>query len=185
MVEPRDREVQEEQAIVTKGRVMKTMDAQLGKREAQLKLWGAKLDELVARAERAGSGVETDFHMRVDALKTQYQGAQLKLDGIRVGGVEKWESIKADVESTWHELDIGFKELTKPSERGGTLLWTTAVICILLWALGLATSITLGGFIHVLVFMAVALLLVRIMRGRRLPGGRRRATDPSEKPAEG
>jgi hypothetical protein len=49
------------------------------------------------------------------------------------------------------------------------MLWTIAIIFILLWALGLATSHTLGGFIHVLVIPAVTLLLVRIITG---PGGR-------------
>jgi hypothetical protein len=47
------------------------------------------------------------------------------------------------------------------------MLWTIAIIFILLWALGLVTSYTLGGFIHVLVGVAVVLLLVRIIQGRR------------------
>jgi hypothetical protein len=46
------------------------------------------------------------------------------------------------------------------------MLWTTAIILVLLWALGLATEVTLGGFIHVLVAVAVLLLLFRIARGR-------------------
>jgi hypothetical protein len=47
------------------------------------------------------------------------------------------------------------------------MLWTLAIIFILLWALGLVTSYTLGGFIHVLVGVAVVLLLIRIIQGRR------------------
>ena len=47
------------------------------------------------------------------------------------------------------------------------MLWTIAIILILLWALGLATSFTLGGFIHVLVGAAVVLLLIRIIQGYR------------------
>jgi hypothetical protein len=47
------------------------------------------------------------------------------------------------------------------------MLWTIAIILILLWVLGLVTSFTLGGFIHVLVGVAVGLLLARIIRGRR------------------
>jgi hypothetical protein len=49
------------------------------------------------------------------------------------------------------------------------MLWTFAVIFALLWVLGLITSHTLGGFLHVLIILAVALLLVRIIKGR--PGG--------------
>lgn len=47
------------------------------------------------------------------------------------------------------------------------MLWTIAIIFILLWALGLLTSYTLGGYLHVLVGLAVVLLLVRIIQGRR------------------
>jgi len=46
------------------------------------------------------------------------------------------------------------------------MLWTIAIIILLLWIIGLITSYTLGGFIHVLVVVAVVLLLVRIIVGR-------------------
>ena len=51
------------------------------------------------------------------------------------------------------------------------MLWSIAIILVLLWALGLVTSYTLGGYIHVLVVVAVVMLLVRIIRGpgRRSP----------------
>lgn len=52
------------------------------------------------------------------------------------------------------------------------MLWTIALILAVLWAFGLISSFTLGGFIHVLVVAAVILVLFRIIRGpgRRLPG---------------
>jgi hypothetical protein len=57
-------------------------------------------------------------------------------------------------------------------EKGETMLWTIAIIFVLLWALGLATSYTFGGLIHVLVVVAVSLLLIRIIRGHRPKGPR-------------
>jgi len=45
------------------------------------------------------------------------------------------------------------------------MLWTLATTFLALWVLGLITSYTLGGFIHVLVVVAVVVLLVRIIRG--------------------
>ena len=48
------------------------------------------------------------------------------------------------------------------------VLWTVAVVLAVLWALGLATSYTMGGFIHALLVVAVILVLVRIIRGRRV-----------------
>ena len=46
------------------------------------------------------------------------------------------------------------------------MLWTIAVILIVLWALGMVTSYTVGGFIHILLFLAVAAVLIRLIQGR-------------------
>jgi Family of unknown function (DUF5670) len=48
------------------------------------------------------------------------------------------------------------------------MLWTIALILVLLWVLGLVSSYTLGGFIHVLLILAVALLAVRIVNNGRV-----------------
>ena len=45
------------------------------------------------------------------------------------------------------------------------MLWALAIIFALLWALGLATSYTLGGFIHVFIGVTIALLVIRIVKG--------------------
>ena len=47
------------------------------------------------------------------------------------------------------------------------MLYTIAVILIVLWLLGLVTSTTMGGFIHVLLVIAVVVLLLRLISGRR------------------
>ena len=46
------------------------------------------------------------------------------------------------------------------------MLWTIAVVLVLLWALGLVTNVTLGGFIHLLLILALASVLIRIIQGR-------------------
>jgi hypothetical protein len=46
------------------------------------------------------------------------------------------------------------------------MLWTIAVILIVLWLLGLVTSYTMGGFIHILIVVAVIMVLVNIIQGR-------------------
>ena len=48
------------------------------------------------------------------------------------------------------------------------MLWTIAVILVILWLLGLVTSYTMGGFIHVLLVIAIVAVLIRIITGRRL-----------------
>lgn len=47
------------------------------------------------------------------------------------------------------------------------MLWTLGVILIVLWLLGLVTSYTMGGLIHILLVIAVIVVLVRIIQGRR------------------
>ena len=47
------------------------------------------------------------------------------------------------------------------------MLWTIAVILIILWLLGLVSSYTMGGFIHILLVVAIALALIQLISGRR------------------
>lgn len=48
------------------------------------------------------------------------------------------------------------------------MLWTIFVILVVLWLLGLVTSYTLGGFIHLLLVVAVVILIFRLLSGRRV-----------------
>ena len=47
------------------------------------------------------------------------------------------------------------------------MLWTVAVVLLVLWVLGLVTSYTMGGLIHILIVVAVVVVLVRVIQGRR------------------
>lgn len=48
------------------------------------------------------------------------------------------------------------------------MLGTIAIILVILWALGLVTSTTMGGFIHILLVLAVVVIAVRLIQGRRI-----------------
>ncbi|MGZ8488862.1 MAG: lmo0937 family membrane protein [Candidatus Binatia bacterium] len=48
------------------------------------------------------------------------------------------------------------------------MLWTIFVILLVLWALGLVTSYTMGGFIHILLVIALVMLVVNLVQGRRV-----------------
>jgi hypothetical protein len=48
------------------------------------------------------------------------------------------------------------------------MLWTIFVILLVLWLLGLVTSTTMGGFIHILLVLAIVVVLIRVIQGRRL-----------------
>jgi len=47
------------------------------------------------------------------------------------------------------------------------MLWTIAVVLAVLWLLGLVSSYTLGGFIHILLVLAIIVILVNVIQGRR------------------
>src|SRR4051812_33835917 len=67
------------------------------------------------------------------------------------------------------EVGIGGPaELPRLAEGETTMLWTIAVILLVLWGLGLVTSYTIGGYIHILLVMAVIAVLIRMVQGRKL-----------------
>jgi len=48
------------------------------------------------------------------------------------------------------------------------MLWTIAVVLLILWALGLVSGYTLGNFIHILLVVAIIIVLVRVIQGRKV-----------------
>jgi uncharacterized protein DUF5670 len=48
------------------------------------------------------------------------------------------------------------------------MLWTVFVILLIMWALGLLTSYTMGGFIHILLVIALVMLVINLVQGRRV-----------------
>ena len=70
------------------------------------------------------------------------------------------------------ELRVYFyyvKDVADPlsvTERIITMLWTIVVILVILWLLGLVTSYTMGGLIHILLVIAIVVVLLRIISGR-------------------
>ena len=48
------------------------------------------------------------------------------------------------------------------------MLWTIAVILVVLWILGLVTSFTLNGFIHVLIVVAIIVIVIRLLQGKKI-----------------
>jgi len=68
---------------------------------------------------------------------------------------------------------VGFQLREKRSERLLTkekrnMLWSIFVVLLILWVLGLVTSYTFGGFVHILLVIAVVVLLFQLIAGRRI-----------------
>jgi Family of unknown function (DUF5670) len=74
---------------------------------------------------------------------------------------DRWARRTARNRERWHTK-------CSPLNRGpNEMLWTIFVVLLVLWVLGLVTSYTLGGFIHLLLLVAVAVLLIQLITGRR------------------
>jgi hypothetical protein len=54
-----------------------------------------------------------------------------------------------------------------PTPKEDAMLWTIFVILMIMWLLGMVSSYTLGGFIHILLLLAIAVVLINIIQGRR------------------
>jgi len=83
---------------------MSMKDAYLEKMEGQLREWGAKFDELRAKANKAEAGAKIECMKQLDSLTAKRDAAQTKLGEIRAAGEGAWEILKTGVESAWSEL---------------------------------------------------------------------------------
>jgi hypothetical protein len=61
-------------------------------------------------------------------------------------------------------LSVGY---TSSLAWEGGMLWTIFVILLVLWLLGMVSNYTMGGFIHILLIVALAIILIRVIQGRR------------------
>ena len=55
-------------------------------------------------------------------------------------------------------------------EGRSNMLWTIFVVLLVLWLMGVVTSYTLGGFIHILLLVAIAAVLIRVIQGKQVSG---------------
>jgi hypothetical protein len=91
---------------------MITAQASIGRLEAQLSHWGAKLDELVSKAEEGTEEARVDYRKRINELRTKHDAAHKKLEEFKVAGAEKWTHFKVGIEGAWGELENAFRSLT-------------------------------------------------------------------------
>jgi len=83
---------------------MSLKDAYVSKMEAQLKEWGAELDKLKAKAQKATAEGRIEYQKRMESAKAKQQVALGKLEELKRAGEDRWEALKAGVESAWGEL---------------------------------------------------------------------------------
>jgi hypothetical protein len=90
---------------------METVEAHVGKMEAELKQWGARLDELLTKANAAGTGAKIDYRKRLDDLQEKFVVAEARFAELKAAGSRKWDTFKDGVETAWRELETAFTKL--------------------------------------------------------------------------
>jgi len=60
------------------------------------------------------------------------------------------------------------RSCTAPQRRSKVMIWIICAILVVLWALGMATAYTAGGLIHLLLVIALVMVVIRLMQGRRI-----------------
>ena len=90
---------------------METVEAHVGKMEAELKEWGARLDKLLAKVDAAGTAAKIDYRKRLDDLKEKYVVAEARFAELKAAGSAKWDTFKGGVESAWNDLETAFTKI--------------------------------------------------------------------------
>ena len=70
------------------------------------------------------------------------------------------------MEVCWSPVNVRWSPRETVALEGNQMLFTIAAILIILWLLGMVSSYTLGGFIHILLVLAIIVVLIRVIQGR-------------------
>ncbi|MCC5899399.1 MAG: hypothetical protein EA395_02995, partial [Phormidium sp. GEM2.Bin31] len=81
-----------------------------GKMETQLQEWGAKIDELQAKAEQAGGDAKDDLNQRIDNLKSKRDDMQKHLADLKSASDDAWSSLKSGFQNAWDEFSRSVEE---------------------------------------------------------------------------
>jgi hypothetical protein len=97
----------------------------------------------------------------------RYKKAPIGLQDSLDGGIDLLSTILHFAFDDSSGFLVKAKKFSDFKETIMDLLMTIGIILLILWLLGLVTSYTLGGFIHILLVLAVIVILVRVIQGRR------------------
>jgi hypothetical protein len=90
---------------------METVEWHVEKMEGELRQWGERLDELMAKADTAGTGAKVDYRKRLDDLSEKYAAAEARFAELKAAGNSKWGAYQGVVETAWSELATAFARL--------------------------------------------------------------------------
>lgn len=87
------------------------LDRTVSTLEGQLERWGARLDELVAKADAAGQEAKTEARAHAEELRSKLAAARSRLAEAKAAGSDRWDAFKEGLERSWKELEGAFRKL--------------------------------------------------------------------------
>ncbi len=91
---------------------LKKIKAHVGKMDAKINRWGAKLDLLATQADNSEAVARSAFYARIDALILKHRAARSKLEELRGAGSERFEVLSKALDTFWNDLEAAIKDLT-------------------------------------------------------------------------
>lgn len=88
---------------------MSMKEAYEKKLQAQFDEWGAEIDKLKAKADKAEADAQLEYYKEIEELRTKQEIASKKLAELKEAGEDAWEDLKAGIESAWDSLGNALK----------------------------------------------------------------------------
>jgi multidrug resistance efflux pump len=89
---------------------MENREEYQGKMEAQLSEWGADIDRLKARADKAAADTRQGYYDQIDALRAKEALLQEKLQELKTSGDDAWGDLKEGLDSSWNQVKDSFNK---------------------------------------------------------------------------
>jgi hypothetical protein len=87
-----------------------TMESSVNKMEEQLELWAAQIDGLAFKAGKAETHSRLALLQSIDELKARRAFVRAKIDEFKTVGRERWEGLRAGIESAWSDFETAFRQ---------------------------------------------------------------------------
>ena len=87
---------------------MENRDEYQGKMEAQLSEWGAELDKLAARADKAKAETKQGYHDQIEALRSKHTSMHAKLQELKTSSDDAWGDLKEGLDHSWDQVKDAF-----------------------------------------------------------------------------
>ena len=117
-------------------------------------------------------GTQQDLGASIDLRRGLHANPIFRKQTSNVSSTVQTRRFKTPIVGLTRNLDNDLRTRHKRSKQvsceiGTAMLWTILAVLVVLWLLGVATSYTLGGFIHILLLVALAIFVINLIQGRR------------------